>query len=105
MNIKKVYPNELLEKMRVEGTIFPKNASQVGVATLSHEDCSPHVLRVYQLLFNDYEEAYEPVQELAAFRFESRKELVDFLNDLPHLNGLEMLMLLNPYNKDASVIN
>ena len=102
---KVLYPNQLLEEMRVEGTIFPENASQFGVATLSHQDGSAHVLRIYQLLFNDYEEAYEPVQELAALRFESRKELVDFHNDLPHLNGLEMLMLLNPLNKDNSETN
>src|SRR5690625_1294964 len=102
---KVLYPNKLLEEMRVEGTTFPENASQIGVATLSHQDGSAHILRIYQLLFNDYEEAYEPVQELAALRFDSRKELVDFLYDLPHLNGLEMLMLLNPFNMDNSEIN
>src|SRR5690625_1198048 len=91
-----VYPNELLENMRVEGTIFPENASDVGIATLSHEVGSAHILRIYQLLFNNEADAYDLVQELAAFTFQDRIELVSFLEDLPHLNGLEMLMLLNP---------
>src|SRR5699024_1619657 len=93
---KVLYPNKLIEEMRVEGTIFPENASQFGVATLSHQDGSAHVLRIYQLLFNNEENAYDLVQELAAFTFQDRIELVSFLEDLPHLNGLEMLMLLNP---------
>lgn len=93
---KVVYPNELLENMRAEGTIFPDNATDVGVATLSHQDGENHILRIYQLLFNHEESTYEPVQELAAFNFMSRNELVRFLDDLPHFNGLEMLMLLNP---------
>ncbi len=66
MKIKKaLFRNKLLEEMRVEGTIFPENASQYSVSTLLHQDGSAHVLRIYQLLFNNYEEAYEPVQELA----------------------------------------
>lgn len=93
---KVLYPNKLLEEMRVEGTIFPENASQFGVATLSHQDGSAHVLRIYQLLFNNEADAYDLVQELAAFTFQDRIELISFLEDLPHLNGLEMLMLLNP---------
>jgi len=99
---KVVYPNKMLEDLRVEGTIFPENASELGVATLSHEVGSAHVLRVYQLLFNKDEGAYEPVQELAAFSFKDRYELVEFLKDLPNLNGLEMLMLLNPLNDKPS---
>jgi len=95
-NKKVVYPNELLQNMRVEGTIFPENASQVGVATFSQQNGSDHILRIYQLLFNNTESVYEPVKELAAFNFMSRRDLVGFLDDLPHLNGLEMLMLLNP---------
>jgi len=97
---KVVYPNKLLEEMRVEGTIFPENASPVGVATLSHHDGSAHILRIYQLLFNNEEGAYDLVQELAAFTFPDRKELVSFLDDLPHLNGLEMLMLLHPLDQN-----
>lgn len=103
-NHKVLYPNQLLEEMRVEGTIFPENASQFGVATLSHHDGSTHILRIYQLLFNDNEDAYEIVQELAAFTFLDRTELVNFLNDLPHLNGLEMLMLLNPLDLNKLIV-
>lgn len=103
-NHKVLYPNQLLEEMRVERTIFPENASQFGVATLSHHDGSTHILRIYQLLFNDNEDAYEIVQELAAFTFLDRTELVNFLNDLPHLNGLEMLMLLNPLDLNKLIV-
>lgn len=102
---KVIYPNELLAEMNVEGTIFPESSSPIGVANLSHQEGSSHVLRIYQLLFNNDQNAYEFVQELTAFTFNSRQELIDFLESLPHLNGLEMLMLLNPLQQTQEYLN
>lgn len=102
---KVLYPNQLLEEMKVEETIFPNATSNMGVATLSHETDSHHILRIYHLLLDYEKDAYEVVQELAAFTFEDRNELVYFLDDLPYLNGLEMLMLLNPLPQNNPLIN
>ncbi len=102
---KVLYPNQLLEEMQIEGTIFPKSKSNMGVATLSHEVNSKHILRIYHLLLNDGEDNYEVIQELAAFTFEDRDELLYFLDDLPDLNGLEMLMLLNPFPQNNLLVN
>lgn len=74
--------------MRIESTIFSPNTSEIGVAILSEKNSSDHVLRIYQLLFNNEKETYNLVQDLAAFTFKHRNELTTFLNDLPHLNGL-----------------
>jgi len=95
-NEKRVIHPEWLSDLKIERTIFSENDSQVGVATLSQEEHSEHILRIFQLLFNYDENAYEYIQELAAFTFQNRAELVYFLDKLPHLTGLEMLMLLNP---------
>lgn len=104
--IKKVsYPDSLLLKMKVESTIFSPHKSDIGVAILSEKINSDHVLRIYHLLFNNEKEVFNLVQELAAFTFNHRNELTSFLTDLPHLNGLEMLILLNPLNQHNSYLN
>lgn len=97
---KVLYPDHLLDDMQIEETIFPGTTDQVGVATLSHRIDANHILRIYQLSLNSSKEGYEIVQELAAFTFTNRNELNNFLENLPYLNGLEMLILLNPLNKN-----
>lgn len=91
--------------MQIEETNFPNAISDMGIATFSHKIDSKHTLRIYHLLLDYEKDAYEVVQELAAFTFEDRNELVYFLDDLPHLNGLEMLILLNPLNQNNLLIN
>lgn len=90
-----VFPDELLEGMSIESTIFSPGNEKVGIATLSEEQDAQFVLRIY-LLIQKKDEKYHLKQELAAFSFKSRKELDEFLVKLPNLSGLEMLLLLNP---------
>lgn len=75
---KVIYPHQLLEEMQIEEAIFPNTTSNMGVATLSHKIDSNHILRIYHLLLDDEKDTYEVVQELAAFTFEDRNELVYF---------------------------
>ena len=98
MNSKNVvFPDELLENKKIETTIFPEENGLIGVAVLSEvAENSIHVLRIYQMFWFNEEEAFSPVQELAAFSFPSREEFDDFLMRLPEISGLEMLMLVNP---------
>lgn len=90
------FPNEMLDEMEIEGTIFPNVESDVGIANLSHQEGTTYILRIYQILFNEDTQVYEPVQELAAFSFHDRMELKEFVSQLPTLNGIEMLLMLNP---------
>lgn len=53
-------------------------------------------MRIYQLMLNYDSTAFEPIQEMASFAFQSQNDFNDFLERLPNLTGLEMLMLLNP---------
>jgi hypothetical protein len=98
MNSKNVaFPDELLVNRTLETTIFTKENDLFGIAVLSEQgEDGLLVLRIYQLLWSEEEDSFIPVQELEAFGFYSREELVDFVERLPDISGLEMLMLLNP---------
>ncbi|GAB3042120.1 hypothetical protein [Virgibacillus ainsalahensis] len=89
------FPDELLENRQIETTIFTPLNDLIGVAALSEQEGPTFILRLFQLTVFEGE-TYEPIQELAAFSFQSREELDSFLERLPDLTGLEMLMLLNP---------
>ncbi|PAV28420.1 hypothetical protein CIL05_17465 [Virgibacillus profundi] len=97
-----VFPDELLERMQLETTIFTPANDAVGFAALSEEVGLTLILRLYQLVM-DEDNIYDPIQELAAFSFESRIELDQFINRLPEITGLEMLTILNPLPGASSV--
>lgn len=95
------FPDELLEGRQIETTIFTPSNDDVGVVALSEQEDAVLTLRLYQLTRFDDDPDYHPVQELAAFSFLNRQDLDDFLERLPDLTGLEMLMLLNPLPSDS----
>ncbi|MBP1969179.1 hypothetical protein J2Z83_001283 [Virgibacillus natechei] len=97
-----VFPNEMLENRQIETTIFTPANDVYGVAVLSEKAGATIILRLYQLVV-DADYTYQPVQELTAFSFGSRSELDSFLDRLPEISGLEMLMLLNPLPGDGPV--
>ena len=89
--------NEILENRTIERTIFTTENDRFGISLLSEqEDDVTFALRIYQLLWSEEDDCYIPVQELEAFAFHSREDLVDFIERLPEISGLDMLMLLNP---------
>lgn len=90
------FPNELLETMTIEETIFTPENKNIGVAILSEMENTNHVLRIFQLVLSPDKKQYNFVQELAAFSFKHRSEVDEFLKILPNMSGLEMLMLLHP---------
>lgn len=97
-----LFPDEMLEQMDIEKTIFAKEMHEHGIAVLSEKEGSGLILRIYQLM-RGTEGAYSPVQELAAFNFKNRGDLDDFLTKLPNITGLEMLLLLNPLQNETTV--
>jgi len=52
------------------------------------------IVRVFELA--QHEDAFYPIQDLAAFSFGTKTELNAFVARLPELTGLEMPLLLNP---------
>ena len=105
-NHKKInYPHQLVKDMNVEETIFPTIESDTGIVTLSQQVNANHILRIYQLLLNSEDDSYDIVQELAAFTFNNREKLTSFINELPQLNGIEMLLLLNPLYRKPQIVS
>lgn len=100
-----IYPNQLTKDMKIEKEIFPAIESDIGITTLSEQVNSNHILRIYQLLYNHENENYDVVQELEAFTFQERKELTNFIKKLPQLNGIEMLLLLNPLHQKPQIVS
>ncbi|WP_445491518.1 hypothetical protein [Niallia sp. 03133] len=90
-----VYPNVLMKGMKKEGIMISPVDVNIGIAALSEKEYENQILRLYQLVRE--ENTYHFSHELAAFRFTSYHELDPFLQKLPAISGLEMLMLLNPY--------
>lgn len=90
-----VFPDEIMENRNLETVIFSPVSTEIGIAALSESSHSTHILRLYQLMYEEYENTYKPVQELEAFSFLRYEELTDFLKKLPEMSALEMLLVLN----------
>lgn len=91
-----VFPQELLKTMTIEATIFPPDDEQVGVAVLSEHLNDYFIVKLYQLSLSEDAMQYNFIQELTTFKFITHQEIDDFVERLPHISGLEMLLMLNP---------
>ena len=89
------FPNELLERMTIEDTIFTLENESIGVAILSERNNMDYIVRIYQLVLSSNKEEYNFIQEMAAFNFRHRHEVDEFLKRLPNMSALEMLMMLH----------
>ncbi|HLQ83104.1 MAG TPA: hypothetical protein VK121_04595 [Pseudogracilibacillus sp.] len=98
-------PDEILQKMQFEGNIFSTAKTDVIITGFSEQNGGDHILRIYQLSYNHFTNTHDFVQELEAFSFGTHKDLVDFFDKLPQLNGIEMLMLLNPISLNNTSFN
>lgn len=98
------FPDEMMENKKLETVIISPVLTEIGIAALSESSQSMHILRLYQLNFDEHENTYIPVQELEAFSFQHYDELTNFLEKLPEMSALEMLLVLNQvYTKDQFV--
>jgi len=92
-------PNELLKEMAIHATIISPSKPDVGVLVLKkgfHQFSKEIVVRIYRLQKEVTCESYYINNELEAFMFTSYKAAKEFLDNLPNMTGLEMLLLLNP---------
>ncbi|MFA1822764.1 hypothetical protein ACDX78_21875 [Virgibacillus oceani] len=85
-----------LDHMEVETSIFSPEHPELGVAVLSEEHDGMFIARLLELAQD--EESFYPIQDLAAFKFDTKREMKDFIKRLPEMSGLEMLLLLNPFH-------
>ena len=90
-----VFPNEMLKGMQIENLIVSPHDHRIAVIPLSGKSQNMHQLRLYQLVRGE-DQQFFPTHEIGAFRFYSRKALVDFLTRLPKMSALEILMLIHP---------
>jgi len=92
-------PNELLEEMESQGTIISPVFPEMGILVLS-EGMFHHskdiVIRIYRLQLEADTQSYNIYYELVALSFSSYSDSKDFIDHLPNMSGIEMLILLNP---------
>lgn len=92
-NISIVFPNEIWRKKKFENAFVTPLNPLVGVAAFT-ETKEPNVLRLYQLL--KQEDGYHLTHELQAFNFPNKFNMTSFLQRLPEMTALEILMLMSP---------
>jgi hypothetical protein len=90
-----VFPEEALEEMSIECILVSPVDDRIGVAAVSSKLEDKHLLRLFQMK-KDEEQDYIPTHEMEAFTFQSRKDLKDFVERLPGMSALEILMAMNP---------
>lgn len=89
------FPEELIENSIFETAIFSAYHEDIGIAEISETINFDHKLRLYQLTFNENTNTYIPVKELVSFSFKEYGELIEFLERLPEMSGIEMLLIIN----------
>lgn len=104
-DIKVSFPNEIIENMSFEQTLFSPENEKIGIAMFSHIENDNHILRIYQLLLDEEESTYNFIQELTAFSFQSRHEVDELIKRLPQLSGIEMLLMLHPIPTTQTYLN
>lgn len=99
-------PNELTKEMTIHTTFISPTKPEVGVLVLTkglHQLSKEIVVRLYRLQKKSLDESYYIINELEALMFTSFKAARAFLNNLPNMTGLEMLLLLNPMSKTSKL--
>ncbi len=99
------FSDDIFNDTSIELTLFSPVSDDVGVIVVSSKENNAHTLRIIQLLYSPQDESYSPIQELAAFSFQTYKQLEDFLEKLPNISGIDMLLLLNPLRNNSSFQN
>lgn len=104
-DVKISFPNEIIESMNFEQTLFTPENDKIGIAIFSELEDNNHIVRVYHLLYDDHENVYNFIQELTAFSFQSREEVDELIKRLPTISGIEMLLMLHPIPTAQTYVN
>jgi len=98
-------PDELQEDMQVLTTIISATMDNIGILIMG-ENIEPHlegqlsVIRIYLLGRDDSEFLVE--KELEAFAFHDLDSAHSFLENLPNMTALELLIMMNRTDDDSS---
>lgn len=95
-DVKVIVPNHLLNTMEIQGvTISPTN-QELGVLILSEKiEEDQIIIRIYLLKLDKGSKEYHIDYELEAFSFNNLQASQEFVERLPSMSALEMLILLN----------
>src|SRR5699024_8589303 len=89
-------PLAITENMTFERHIFSTGSTKTIISTFLEYYVIKHILIFFKLMYNNVTLNFYYVQELEAFSFKTYHNLSKFLDQLPFLNGIEMLLALNP---------
>ncbi|MBS3678936.1 hypothetical protein KGF86_01790 [Ornithinibacillus massiliensis] len=99
--VKVNYPDELLKNMHIEGVMISPYDTMIGVTALSQQINQDHVLRLYSLVLNE-DGFFEVIYELQAFSMQTKEDIRIFLEKLPAMSAIELMMIMNPIPQIAS---
>ncbi|SEM35807.1 hypothetical protein SAMN05192533_102309 [Mesobacillus persicus] len=98
-NINVNIPNEILHDMEIHATVVSPVDKKTGILILTSgmkHFTKEIVIRIYLLHREDTKNHFDIQHELQAFSFTSYLQAKKFLNHLPNMSALEMLVLLKP---------
>lgn len=99
------FPNDALKKMKYESIIFSPQNQEIAIVILSAKEGGHHIIRTYRLHLYPDDDLFHFVQELEAFQLETRREAQDFIDNLPSMSAIDMMLLLNPIPPPMHFIN
>ena len=105
-DVKVEVPKEMLKGMKIEATVVSPSHPDVGVLILSkgfNQFSKEIVFRLYRIQKDTHTDSYYIVLELEAFMFTKYQKAKEFMDKLPNMTGLEMLLLLNPVRPASSL--
>jgi hypothetical protein len=91
------FPEDLLIGKTIEDIIFSPRYVRIGVVVLSGKLKNKRLLRLYQIVRLEGWDCFVPTHEIGAFTFHNKMALKDFVERLPEMSSLEILMIINPH--------
>ncbi|WP_243300439.1 hypothetical protein [Bacillus litorisediminis] len=98
-NFNVLIPKEFLDEMEVYSTIISPIHQEMGILIMSqnlNRMSNDIVIRLYRLQKEKNKKSYEIIYELQAFSFSLYNQAKSFLDYLPNMSAIEMLLMLNP---------
>lgn len=89
-------PEEIIKGKKIEFVTVSPIEDRIGVTGLSGKLKNMYLLRLYQIMSDNDKEFY-PTHEIGAFTFHSRLKLKEFVDLLPEMSAIEILMIMNPH--------
>ncbi|WP_214483051.1 hypothetical protein [Bacillus sp. SM2101] len=86
--------NSILEKYQLEGIIISPITKGIGILLLSEQ--SEYTLRIYLITKAPAERNFKISHELESFQFPTEKDKMNFIERLPEMPAIELMLAINP---------